>query len=132
MNQYATWICIQATEFIVEEITLLGTLLELGKQINLGKRGQNLERDYFLTSFLKNELEYQCKRFSQWHACFIKKRFDFQAPKDETPDNAIMLGILIRHRNYGVKTGHGNKRRLETREKMRLGDLAGNGLRYAH
>ena len=119
-------------EFIVEEITLDGTLLELGKQINLGKlEDQNLERDYF-THFVLEKRNWNTMQALQSMARLLHvkpKRFDFAGTKDRNALTTQLCSAFcippqritsVKIRDTAINGA------WKTREKMRLGDLAGN------
>ncbi len=119
-------------EFIVEEITLDGTLLELSKQINLGKaEDQVLERDYF-THFVLEKRNWNTMQALQAISRLLHvkpKRFDFAGTKDR---NALTTQLCSA---FCIPPQRITSARLKdmavngawkSREKMRLGDLAGN------
>lgn len=119
-------------EFLVEEITSNGTVLEIGKQINLGAvEDQKLERDYF-THFVLQKREWNTMNALAEIARKIHvkgKRFDFAGTKDRNAiTTQLCSGFAIapeRLLSVRVKDVQINGA-WKAREKVKLGNLQGN------
>lgn len=119
-------------EFVVEEITPDGTVLEIGKQFNLGAaEDQALERDYFARFVLQKRgwNTAQALAALAWALHVKPSRFDSAGTKDRQavttqqcsafavqPERLLALQVKDLQINGAWKA----------REKVRLGDLKGN------
>ncbi len=121
-------------EFIVEEITNDGIILEAGRQQNLGKpEDEKLEKNYFTHFILekKNWNTMQLLNEIARRAGVNPKRFEFAGTKDR---NALTTQLcsafaLEPARLLAAARGLKDARILgawKARAKIRLGDLAGN------
>lgn len=119
-------------EFVVEEITRDGTLLEAGAPIDLGApEDQELERDYF-TRFVLEKRGWNTMQaiLALARALRVKpKRFAFAGTKDRNAVSTQLCSAFAippqRFLGVGVKDLKINGA-WKAREKVGLGDLAGN------
>ncbi|MBI5635991.1 tRNA pseudouridine(13) synthase TruD [Candidatus Micrarchaeota archaeon] len=120
------------SEFIVEEVTPSGALLEAGKQLDLGKAGdQGLEKDFF-SHFVLEKTNWNSSQAVKEIARRLRinaKRFNFAGTKDRSARTTQLVSA------FAVKPEDLLKVRLKdvsingawkARGKIKLGELSGN------
>ena len=104
------------SEFIVEEISPDGTLLEVGKQLDLGKPGdQGIEKDFF-SHFILEKINWNTSQALKEIAKQLRitsKRFNFAGTKDRSAHTTQLVSA------FAVKP--------EDLLKVKLKDLKING-----
>lgn len=120
------------SEFIVEEITLGGTLLEAGKQLNLGKKeDQELAKDFF-SHFVLEKTNWNTSQALKEISRQLRvksSRLNFAGTKDRSAHTtqlasafAVKPEDLMKVKIKDLKINGAWK----AKEKIKLGDLAGN------